>query len=99
VAVLREGLARLGWTERNVRFEQRFAEGDYNQMQVYAAELVGSAPEVIVVNSTPALAALNQATRTIPIIFSVSDPVGQASLQYQLHQMSIPRHASLFWRC
>jgi putative tryptophan/tyrosine transport system substrate-binding protein len=77
VAVLREGLARLGWTERNVRIEQRFSEGDYNQMQVYAAELVGSAPEVIVVNSTPALAALNQATRTIPIIFVVSDPAGQ----------------------
>jgi putative tryptophan/tyrosine transport system substrate-binding protein len=78
VAVLREGLAQLGWTEHNVRIEERFAEGDADQMQVYAAELVGSAPDVIVANSTPALAALKQATRTIPIIFSVvSDPVGQ----------------------
>jgi putative tryptophan/tyrosine transport system substrate-binding protein len=78
VAVLREGLARLGWTERNVRIEERFAEGDSDQMQAYAAELVGSAPDVIVVNSTPALAALKQATRTIPIVFSiVSDPAGQ----------------------
>ena len=78
VAVLRGELARLGWTERNVRIEQRFAEGDFDQMQAYAAELVGSVPDVIVVNSTPALAALKQATRTIPIIFSVvSDPAGQ----------------------
>ena len=78
VAVLRGELARLGWTERNVRIEQRFAEGDFDQMQAYAAELVGSAPDVLVVNSTPALAALKQATRTIPIIFSVvSDPAGQ----------------------
>ena len=78
VAVLREGPAQLGWTERNVRIEERFAEGDSDQMEAYAAELVGSAPDVIVVNSTPALAALKQATRTVPIIFSVvSDPAGQ----------------------
>ncbi len=78
VAVLREGLAQLGWTERNVRIEQRFADGDSDQMQAYAAELVGSAPDVIVANSTPALAALKRATRTIPIVFSiVSDPAGQ----------------------
>ena len=78
VGVFREGLAQFGWTERNVRIEERFAGGDAGQMQAYAAELVGSAPDVIVVNSTPALAALKQATRTIPIVFSiVSDPAGQ----------------------
>lgn len=78
VAVLREGLARLGWTERNVRIEQRFAEGDADQIEAFATELVRSAPDVIVASSTPALAALKQATRTIPIIFCVvSDPAGQ----------------------
>jgi putative tryptophan/tyrosine transport system substrate-binding protein len=78
VAVFREGLAQLGWTDRNVQIEERFARGDSNQMQAYAAELVGSAPDVIVANSTPVLAALKQATRTIPIVFSiVSDPAGQ----------------------
>jgi putative tryptophan/tyrosine transport system substrate-binding protein len=78
VAVFREGLARLGWTERNVRIEERFVRGDADQMQAYAAELVGSAPDVIVVNSTPVLAALKQATRTIPIVFFiVNDPAGQ----------------------
>jgi putative tryptophan/tyrosine transport system substrate-binding protein len=78
VAVLREGLAQVGWTERNIRIEDRFAGGDADQMRVYAAELVDLGPDVIVANSTPALAALKQATRTIPIIFSiVSDPAGQ----------------------
>ncbi len=38
VAVLREGLAQLEWTERNVRIEQRFAEGDSDQMQAYAEQ-------------------------------------------------------------
>ena len=78
VAALRQGLAQLGWTERNVRIEQRFADGDSDQMQAYAGELVDSAPDVIVASSTPALAALKQATRAIPIIFCVvSDPAGQ----------------------
>jgi putative tryptophan/tyrosine transport system substrate-binding protein len=78
VAVFRQGLAQLGWTERNVQIMERFAGGDANQIQAYAAELVGSAPDVIVANSTPVLAVLKQATRTIPIIFSVvSDPAGQ----------------------
>jgi putative tryptophan/tyrosine transport system substrate-binding protein len=58
--------------------ENRFAWSDAKQMQAYAAELVGSAPDVIVANSTPALAALKQATPSIPIVLSiVSDPAGQ----------------------
>jgi putative tryptophan/tyrosine transport system substrate-binding protein len=78
VAVFREGLAQLGWTERNVRIEERFAGGDADQMQAYAAELVGSAPDVIIANSTPVVAALKQVTRTIPIVFFiVNDPAGQ----------------------
>src|SRR5215471_15096025 len=52
VAMLREGLAQLGWTQRNVRIEQRFADGDSNQMRAYAGELVDSAPDVIVASST-----------------------------------------------
>ena len=78
VAMFREGLAQLGWTERNVRIEERFVRGDTDQMQAHAAELVGSAPDVIVANSTPVLAALKKATRTIPIVFFiVNDPAGQ----------------------
>jgi putative tryptophan/tyrosine transport system substrate-binding protein len=75
VAVFREGLAQLGWTERNIQIEDWFAGGVPDQMQAYAARKLSSAPDVIVANSTPALAALKQATRSISIVFSiVSDP-------------------------
>jgi putative tryptophan/tyrosine transport system substrate-binding protein len=77
-AVFRQELAQVGWTERNIQIEHRFGEGDFTQIQQYAAELVASAPDVIVTSSTPALAALKQLTRAIPIVFSVvSDPAGQ----------------------
>jgi putative ABC transport system substrate-binding protein len=75
----RQGLAAHGWTEnRNIQIEHRFSAGDVAQIQSYATELVTSAPDLIVASSTPVLAALQQATRDIPIVFSVvNDPVGQ----------------------
>jgi putative ABC transport system substrate-binding protein len=46
-------------------------------MQMFAKELVKLQPDVILVGSNPATAALQQETRTIPIVFvAVSDPVG-----------------------
>jgi len=53
-------------------------------MQAYTAEIVSSAPDLIVASSTPVLVALKQATRTIPIVFSVvNDPVGQGFIASQ----------------
>lgn len=79
ITALREGLEALGWTEgRNLQIEYRFGGGDPARIQSYAAELVNSAPEVVVANSSPVVAALKQATRTIPIVFAViNDPVAQ----------------------
>jgi putative ABC transport system substrate-binding protein len=79
VAAFREGLETLGWTEnRNVQIEHRFSGGDIAQIQAHTAELVGSRPDVIAASGTPVIAALKQATLTIPIIFSVvNDPAGQ----------------------
>jgi putative ABC transport system substrate-binding protein len=73
-----QALADLGWIEgRNMRMDTRFAGGDINRMQALALELVGLQPDVIVTASTPAVAALQLETRTIPIVMiSVSDPVG-----------------------
>jgi putative ABC transport system substrate-binding protein len=72
------GLQELGWTEgRNVRIEYRWAAADFERMRAYAAELVALAPDLILANSTPVVAALQQATRDIPIVFvNVVDPVG-----------------------
>jgi putative ABC transport system substrate-binding protein len=73
-----QALRELGWSEgRNVSFEYRAIAGDIDRFRTYAAELVGQAPDVILVQSNPGLAALQQATRSIPIVFvQVADPVG-----------------------
>jgi len=72
-AFLRE-LQQLGWTEGgSIQIEYRWGSGD---LQKAAAELVALSPDVILASSTPAVAALQQATRTVPIVFAqVADPV------------------------
>src|SRR5260221_13609136 len=70
-------LAQLGWLDgRNVRIDTRWGVADADRMRKYAAELVALAPDVILANSSTAIAPLLQATRTVPIVFtSVADPV------------------------
>ena len=77
-AAFQQGLQQLGWTGgRNVRIIARWGAGDADQIRSSAAELVAIAPDVIVATSSPALAASQHATRTVPIVFtSVVDPVG-----------------------
>jgi putative ABC transport system substrate-binding protein len=78
VAVFLDTFRRLGWSDgRNVRIDLRWGAGDADRSKAFAAELVRSAPDVIVVVNNPTLAALQPLTRTIPIVFiQVSDPVG-----------------------
>jgi putative ABC transport system substrate-binding protein len=75
---LKQALQQLGWIEgSNVRIDYRFAAGDPERTRRYAAELVALAPDVIFANASAPVLALQQATRTIPIVFaSVADPVG-----------------------
>jgi DNA-binding LacI/PurR family transcriptional regulator len=75
-----EGLKKLGWIEgSNVRIEYRWATGKIERLRTYAAELLGLKPDVILAASTPALAAIFQQTRSVPIVFvNVADPIGQA---------------------
>ncbi len=72
-----QGLQSLGWVEgKNIRTEYRFAAGDPVLFRRHAAELVGLAPDAILASTAPALAALRERTRTIPIVFVVvPDPV------------------------
>ena len=73
----RQTLANLGWVEgRNLRTEVRYGTGDTERMRDGAMVLVASAPDVIVVTSTPAAKAMRQLNPTVPIIFTtVNDPV------------------------
>ena len=70
-------LADLGWTVgHNLRMDVRWGRADVNQTRALAQELVGLQPDIILAGGLPATAALQQETRTIPIVFaSVSDPV------------------------
>jgi putative tryptophan/tyrosine transport system substrate-binding protein len=79
IIAFREGLESLGWIEnRNILIEHRYSGGDMGRIRAYATELVHSAPGLIVGSGTPIIAALKQATSTIPIVFNlVNDAVGQ----------------------
>ena len=74
-----QGLAELGWTDgSNLHIIVRWAAGDVERMRMSAKELVGLQPDVILAHGTPATAAFQRETRSIPIIFAaVSDPVGE----------------------
>jgi ABC-type uncharacterized transport system substrate-binding protein len=76
---LQQGLRELGWMDgRNLRFDIRRTAGDPEQMRPFAKELVELKPDLIVAVTTPAVAALLQETRTIPIVFvQVIDPLGR----------------------
>jgi putative ABC transport system substrate-binding protein len=82
-----QGFEELGWiVGRNVSIDYRFGAGDADRMRAYAKELVGLAPAVILAESSPATAALKQATRTIPIVFvNVFAPVGQRFVSNLAH--------------
>ena len=71
-----QALADLGWIDgRNLSMYVRWAAADIDRMQALAKELVGLQPDIIVASGTPATAALQRETRTIPIVFvNVSDP-------------------------
>src|SRR5262245_52504596 len=74
VAAFLQELQRLGWTDgRNLQIEYRWETSDLRKA---AMELVALSPEVILGSSTPAVSSLQQATQTIPVVFTqVADPV------------------------
>src|SRR6516162_311264 len=78
LAAFLDGLQQLGWTDgRNVRIDTRWPAGDADRNRTYAAELVGLAPDVILASASASVAALQQASRSAPIVFAnVIDPVG-----------------------
>jgi putative tryptophan/tyrosine transport system substrate-binding protein len=76
--VFRLKLRDLGYVEgKNLRLDLRRAEGDYTRLPTLAVELVSLAPDVIAGTSSPATAALQRATSSIPIVMTaINDPIG-----------------------
>jgi ABC-type uncharacterized transport system substrate-binding protein len=83
LAAFAQGLQQLGWTVgQNIRVDYRWGGGDADALRKYAAELVALAPDVILAHSSGSLAPLLQATRTVPIVFTiVADPVGAGYIE------------------
>jgi putative tryptophan/tyrosine transport system substrate-binding protein len=87
IAAFTKGLRDVGLIDgRNLRIDYRWAGNDLERIRAFATELVTNTPDVVLAGSTPTLAALRQATRTIPIVFVlVSDPVGQGFVESLAH--------------
>jgi ABC-type uncharacterized transport system substrate-binding protein len=78
VAAFVQGLQAAGWSDgRNVRIDTRWAAADPGNYSKYAAELIALGPDVVLASTTAAVAQLQRASRTVPIVFvSAIDPVG-----------------------
>jgi putative ABC transport system substrate-binding protein len=76
-------LQGLGWAEgRQVRLERRWAAGDPVLFRAHAAELVAMAPDLLLADGTPSVAALLRETRQLPVVFvRVGDPVGSGFVE------------------
>jgi len=78
IAAFHQGLQAWGRTVgRNVRIDVRWETGDADRIRRYAAELVALAPDVILASASAAMTAVQQTSRTVPIVFvNIIDPVG-----------------------
>jgi putative ABC transport system substrate-binding protein len=87
ITVFKQTLQQLGWAiGRDLKIETREVGGNIDRARRYAAELVALAPDVIFSIGSISVAPLQQATRTIPIVFmNVPDPVGAGFVQSMAH--------------
>lgn len=87
ITTFEQSLQQMGWVAgRNLKIEIRQIGSDVDRVHGYAAELVALAPDVIITIGSGAIAPLQQATRTIPIVFvNAADPVGAGFVQSMAH--------------
>jgi putative tryptophan/tyrosine transport system substrate-binding protein len=87
LAAFIQGLRQSGWTEgQNLRIDVRWNAGDAGLSRIYAAQLIGLIPDVILAVSTINLTVIKQATSTVPVVFvNVNDPVTQGLVASMSH--------------
>jgi putative tryptophan/tyrosine transport system substrate-binding protein len=78
ISVFAQGLQERGWTiGTNVRIDYRWGATDDDLRRKFAAELVALKPGVILTTAGSLVGALQEASRTVPIVFTTTiDPVG-----------------------
>lgn len=77
IEIFRQALRALGYVEGgNIVIEYRYADGNYNRLPALATELVRLKVDIVVTEGTPPTRAATQATKSIPIVMTVTgDPV------------------------
>lgn len=87
IAAFRKSLVDLGWREgENVHIEVRWSAGKSELIAQYAREMVASAPDVILANSTSVIEAFHGLTTSIPVVFALAiDPVGLGHVKSLAH--------------
>ncbi|MFL4980373.1 MAG: ABC transporter substrate-binding protein, partial [Xanthobacteraceae bacterium] len=85
IAAFDQGLQEWGWTlGRNARIDVRWGAVDAESSRLYAAEVIGLAPDVILATGSAAMGALQQTT--VPIVFvTIIDPVGAGFVESLAH--------------
>ena len=78
LAAFLQRLQQLGWSDgSNLRIDARWAAGNADETRKHIAEAVALAPDVILASGGSVISPLLQATRIVPIVFTiVADPVG-----------------------
>jgi putative ABC transport system substrate-binding protein len=84
---LQQGIEKLGWAVgRNIRIDYRWGAADAGKMRAAVAELVALSPDVILASTGQAVATLQQATRTVPIVFTgIIEPAAQGFIGNLAH--------------
>jgi putative tryptophan/tyrosine transport system substrate-binding protein len=87
IMALKQGLEKLQWTiGRNIRIDYRWGIDDVEKTRAATAELLALAPDVIMAGTSRAVATLQQATHTVPILFTtIYEPVAQGFVQSLAH--------------
>ena len=72
-----QGMEQFGWTlGRNLQIDYRFGISDLALAQLATTELLSLAPDLVLAHGVSAVRAAQQATQTIPIVFTgASEPV------------------------
>jgi putative ABC transport system substrate-binding protein len=78
-----QGLEQLGWTDgHNVQIDTLWSTDDLARLHKDAAQLIAGRPVVLLAGVGATTSSLQQATRTVPIVFAQGlDPVGAGQVQ------------------
>jgi putative ABC transport system substrate-binding protein len=87
IAAFRQGLSVLGWIEgRNIEITARYGASDPDRSRTYVVEMLRLAPDMIVTDNGPTVAAILKETGTIPIVMPLtSDPVAKGFAESLAH--------------